>query len=75
MSECTSTASIYDIEGFAMAGLVVESRYLSCGKRKERVVVKLADGRSVCSECIETKFIETTKKVVELYKAFRLLQK
>ncbi|MEM0026670.1 MAG: hypothetical protein QXT53_01890 [Ignisphaera sp.] len=75
MSECTNTVSTYDLEGYAMAGLVMESKYVSCGKGKERIIVKLADGRTVCSECTETKFIETAKRVVELYKAFRLLQK
>ncbi|MDK6028439.1 hypothetical protein QPL79_03590 [Ignisphaera sp. 4213-co] len=75
MEECKKVLKIYDLEGYAIAGLITSAEYISCGKGKSKIVAKLANNETVCSECMENKFIELSKKVIEIYKTFRLLEK
>ena len=74
MSEasCEETLNIYDLEGFALAGLVKESSYIDCGKNKVRIILTLVDGKIVCSECLEKDIAELSKRVIEFYKVNKI---
>jgi|UniRef100_A0A7J2U1J1 hypothetical protein len=73
MSErCTERASLYDIEGYAQAGLVNEVKYINCGKGKTKILITLANGKTICSECIDQNAVELSKKVIELYRTIKL---
>ena len=72
MEKCIEEQSILNIEGYALAGLVVETRVEACNKRRYRIVVKLNNGEVICSPCLDSNIIENSKKVIEHYKIYNL---
>uniref|UniRef100_A0A7C4BD45 Uncharacterized protein n=1 Tax=Ignisphaera aggregans TaxID=334771 RepID=A0A7C4BD45_9CREN len=71
-SVCKESSSLHDIEGYAQAGLVRDVKYISCGKGRVRVLVVLSNGVVICSECLEQRIAELSKRVIELYRAIKL---
>jgi|UniRef100_A0A7J2TBM5 hypothetical protein len=71
-SVCKESSPLYDIEGYAQVGLVRDVKYVSCGKGRVRVLVVLSNDVVICSECLEQRVVELSKRVIELYRAIKL---
>ncbi|MEZ0393718.1 MAG: hypothetical protein ABWK00_01540 [Desulfurococcaceae archaeon] len=66
---CRSDCTLWQIEAYAMWGLVDSARLEPCRRRFARLVVKLFDGNEVSSKCVLEDEARQSLRIVLFYAA------
>lgn len=73
MYECKEYIKPIDIEGYAMIGRITSVKSLMCNKGRERILVKLSTGETLCTQCLSIDEARLCKKIIEFYRNIKIV--
>ncbi len=73
MGNCKEYIKPIDIEGYAMIGKITSAKSLACNKNREKILVELDNGETLCTQCLSIDEARICKKIIEFYRNIKIV--